>query len=191
MKIVCIGDSLTEGYQMNLSRRWTDVLSETVKIEVINSGICGDTTGGMLARFKAMVLDHEPSHVLIMGGTNDMMVGVTIETIKSNILAMTRYARHHGIQAIIGIPTAYYVELLSPSNQTERELALGRRIEHMRNEIRLFVVEDGLPIIEFGENLTMADYLDDGCHPNEEGHYKMMLSVKTYVEALVTKGIDG
>jgi len=188
MKIVCIGDSLTEGYRMDLSRRWTDALSETVKIEVINSGICGDTTGGMLARFKAMVLDHEPSHVLIMGGTNDMMVGVTIETIKSNILAMTRYARHYGIQAIIGIPTAYYVELLSPSNQTEREMALARRIENMRNEIRSFVVEDGLPIIEFGEHLTMDDYLDDGCHPNEDGHYKMMLSVKSYVETLITKG---
>lgn len=68
MKIVCIGDSLTEGYQMDLSKRWTDVLQEKLDIEIINSGICGDTTGGMLARFKEMVIDHKPTHVIIMGG---------------------------------------------------------------------------------------------------------------------------
>ncbi|MBN2899757.1 MAG: hypothetical protein JXO44_13390, partial [Clostridia bacterium] len=99
MKLVCLGDSLTEGYQMDLTKRWTNELHKSMGIEVINSGICGDTTNGMLARFKAMVIDHEPTHVVIMGGTNDMILDVPLVTIKSNIKAMTRYARYHGIEA--------------------------------------------------------------------------------------------
>lgn len=185
MKLVCLGDSLTEGYEIDLSKRWTDVLASTSGIEVINSGICGDTTAGMLARFKAMVIDHEPSHVFIMGGTNDVMCGVSNENIKSNLLAMTRYARHHGIQAIIGIPTPYYVELLPEEEQTSNEVALEQSIEMMRDELRLFFMEDGLPIIEFGENLILSDYLLDGCHPNEEGQRKMMEAVNDYISGLI------
>lgn len=184
MKLVCIGDSLTEGYQIDLSKRWTDALASVLEMDVVNSGICGDTTAGMLARFKTMVIDHDPSHVLIMGGTNDMMCGVAVEAVKSNILAMTRYAKHHGIQAVIGIPTPYYVELLPEDEQIAVEDQLAESIEVMRDELRLFFMEDGLPIIEFGEALSLSDYLSDGCHPNEEGHYKMMLTVKDYIEEI-------
>lgn len=183
MKLVCMGDSLTEGYQIDLSKRWTEELKKVLDIDVINSGICGDTTNGMLARFKAMVIDYQPTHVLIMGGTNDVFVGASIANIKCNLLAMTRYARHHDIKAIIGLPTPYYVELMPKEEQTQTEKKLSEKIEHMRQEIRNFVLEDGLPLIDFLEGMTMDLFLQDGCHPNEKGHYQMMLAVKRYIES--------
>lgn len=183
MKLVCMGDSLTEGYQIDLSKRWTEELKKVVNIDVVNSGICGDTTNGMLARFKTMVIDHNPSHVIIMGGTNDVFVGASIANIKSNILAMTRYARHHGIKAIIGLPTPYHVELLPEREQTQIEKQLSEAIEIMRKEIKNFVIEDGLPLVDFSEVMTRDLFLEDGCHPNEDGHYQMMLAVKSYIES--------
>jgi lysophospholipase L1-like esterase len=180
MKLVCLGDSLTEGYQMDLSRRWTEELARSTDIEVINSGICGDTTAGMLSRFKEMVLDHQPTHLLILGGTNDMILDVPMETILSNIKAMTRYARYHGIEAVIGIPMSYRVDLLPKAEQTEFEKAIGHRIEHYRKELRAYSEWDQMPMIDFNRGLEAADYQSDGCHPNEEGHYKMMLLVKAH-----------
>jgi lysophospholipase L1-like esterase len=185
MKIVCMGDSLTEGYQIDLSKRWTSVLQKRLNIEIINSGISGDTTGGMLARFKEMVIDHKPSHVIIMGGTNDMFAGVTVEIVKSNILAMTRYARYHGIMAIIGIPTPYCLERLSPAQQIGSELSRAKRIDHMRSELRQYFIEDGLPVIEIGQGLVAEDYLSDALHPNEIGHHKMMENIKVLIERII------
>jgi lysophospholipase L1-like esterase len=73
-KIVCMGDSLTEGYMIDLSQRWSEVLKKSLGIDLLNSGISGDTTGGMLARFKPMVIDHHPTHVIIM--TNDVSLNI-------------------------------------------------------------------------------------------------------------------
>lgn len=181
MKLVCMGDSLTEGYQINLAKRWTDELMKEMGYDVINSGICGDTTSGMLARFKAMVIDHEPEYVLIMGGTNDMRLNVSIETVISNIVAMTRYARYHGIQAIVGIPVEYHLEIQSEEDQAYNK-DYAKRIEMMRRGMREFCCADELPMIEMGEHLLSIDYLDDGCHPNEAGHYKMMQAVKVALD---------
>ncbi len=114
-KIVCIGDSLTAGYGLEPNENWPFLLAKELKIEVINSGISGDTTSGMLARFKAMVIDHKPTHTIIMGGTNDLSLNLTDEQILSNILAMTRYARHHNIETIIGIPTPFFPPMFDSS----------------------------------------------------------------------------
>lgn len=185
MKIVCIGDSLTEGYQIDLSKRWTDVLERKLGIEIINSGICGDTTAGMLARFKEMVIDHKPSHVIIMGGTNDTFAGLKAEIIKSNILAMTRYAKYHGITAVIAVPTPYFLEGLNLSKELQGESDLARAIEDMRCQVKQYFIEDGLRVIEIGQGLGAEDYLDDGLHPNEIGHQKMMENVKVIIERII------
>lgn len=182
MKVVCLGDSLTEGYQMDLSRRWTEELAKATGLEIINSGICGDTTAGMLARFKEMVLDHKPSHLIIMGGTNDMILDVPTTTILSNIKAITRYAKYHNIQAIIGIPLKYHVELLADAEQTAFEKAVGKRIEVYRQALRDYIEFDEMPMIDFDAGLELSDFQSDGCHPNEAGHYKMMMTVKSVIE---------
>ncbi|MHA1719447.1 MAG: GDSL-type esterase/lipase family protein, partial [Promethearchaeota archaeon] len=85
-KLVCLGDSLTEGYDIDLNQRWSDLLKENFNFEIINSGISGDTTSGMLARFHQMVVIHKPSHVIIMGGTNDLSMNLGDEAILCNIL---------------------------------------------------------------------------------------------------------
>lgn len=176
MKIVCIGDSLTEGYLINLKKRWTSELMRETGIEVINSGICGDTTGGMLTRFKKMVLDHKPTHVIIMGGTNDVFMGMGIEIIKSNIHVMTRYAKYHGIIAIIGIPT--------PCVEDSFEIEIYEKINLMRESLKEYALEDGLQTIDFGKNILNEDFLDDGCHPNEIGHYKMMKEAEKLITSI-------
>ena len=52
MRLICIGDSLTFGYGVHLSQRWTRLCAQETGWELVNEGINGDTTGGMLARMQ-------------------------------------------------------------------------------------------------------------------------------------------
>ena len=52
MRLICIGDSLTFGYGVHLSQRWTQLCAQETGWELVNEGINGDTTGGMLARIN-------------------------------------------------------------------------------------------------------------------------------------------
>jgi lysophospholipase L1-like esterase len=173
-KIVCVGDSLTEGYGIDRKYWWTEIISAHLKIDIINSGISGDTTGGMLSRFIPMVVDHQPSHTIIMGGTNDLWFGLSDNMIISNILAMTKIARHHNIETIIGIPTPYFPGrenmkddmFLSSTHYVER-------IINYQNLLKRVAIQKELPVIDFSENMTSVLFLEDGIHPNEKGHHQM------------------
>lgn len=179
MKIVCIGDSLTEGYGIRQAYRWSNLLSKELNIEIINSGISGDTTNGMLARFHNMVIAHKPTHVIITGGTNDLWFNLSDEQIISNILAMTRYARYNDIASIIGMPTPYYYENQVCSSSTFLdEKTQSERIEGYKKKLISFAKEDNLNIIDFSVNMTSDLFLEDGLHPNERGHEIMKENAK-------------
>lgn len=67
MKIVCLGDSLTYGYGVPRRDCWVSLAAEATGHTLVNRGINGDTTGGMLARFGRDVLSEQPDRVLLMG----------------------------------------------------------------------------------------------------------------------------
>lgn len=185
-KIVCMGDSLTEGYGIEKMYRWSDLLSHDMNIEIINSGISGDTTGGMLARFQGMVIDNKPSHVIIMGGTNDLSLNLSDEQIISNILAMTRYARYNNIVSIIGIPTMMYpTDSFVNGSIFLDQVSLRTRLEVYRNKLKRFVNEDELFFIDFSVNMTPDLFLEDGLHPNEAGHKVMMENAKIRIKEIL------
>ena len=51
MKIICMGDSITYGHGLShLSQRWTDLVAARTGHALVNRGVSGDTTGGMLSR---------------------------------------------------------------------------------------------------------------------------------------------
>ncbi|RLD20687.1 MAG: hypothetical protein DRI69_05745 [Bacteroidetes bacterium] len=180
LKIVCHGDSLTEGYDIDLTVRWTDLLQQQfVDAQIINSGISGDTTAGMLARFKPMVIDHEPTHVIIMGGTNDVAQRIPFDLIISNIHAMTRQARHFGITSIIGLPTPVFVQE-DMSYNVELSLMQEFALQMIKYNARLkqFAEADDWTVIDFGKSMHMDAFLNDGVHPNEDGQIVMMHAAK-------------
>ena len=188
VKIVCIGDSLTAGFGVEAKARWTDLLSNDLQIEIINSGISGDTTSGMLARFYEMVIKHNPSHVIILGGTNDLWLNLQNNIIIGNILAMTRYAKHHEIVPIIGIPTPFYNlgEYTDDSPFIETP-ELSERIKSYQKIVKQFALDDTLSFIDFSLNMEPKLFLEDGLHPNKEGHKKMSDIAKLSLEHLIIK----
>jgi len=95
--IMCFGDSLTEGFQSptpdNPMGRATpygrfleDYLGHAATVRT--SGICGELTKEMVARFQRDVLNYKPGYVPILGGTNDLGWNVSPEDIAHNLAAL-------------------------------------------------------------------------------------------------------
>jgi len=181
IKIVCMGDSLTEGYGIPQSARWTDLLRHEMTADIINRGISGDTTGGMLARFQSEVIAAAPTHAIIMGGTNDLWFGLSHQLVLSNYHAMLRHARLHGIQAIIGIALPVFHEGFSDDadHQLYQNLPdLSCRISELQDKLRIYAIDQNLPSIDFSKGMVPDLFLPDGVHPNEAGNLVMMKNAK-------------
>ncbi|NOI25822.1 GDSL-type esterase/lipase family protein [Vibrio mediterranei] len=106
-KIVLLGDSLTAGWGLATNQNWSDkLIAAHPDIEFINCGVPGDTTAGMLSRFKQQVLDQAPDAVVLFGGLNDLNWGTDISVVASNVNAMIAQSQHHGIQPILIVTSA-------------------------------------------------------------------------------------
>lgn len=177
IKIVAIGDSVTYGYPYESVLSWFNMAVTQFNIDYVNNGINGDTTDGMVARFDQDVLRYEPSHVIIMGGTNDAYAEITADHVINNIRKMVEVAFQNHIIPIFGLPI--------PCNDLAKEQVLGQ----YREEMRQFADDSNVEVIDFhkgmveknGVNLKVGLYCD-GLHPNEAG-YKTMANIA--IEILV------
>lgn len=109
-QIVCHGDSLTEGTDIEAAYRWTSLLENVLGPEVINTGIGGDTTAGLLSRFTTDVIPRKPDAVILMGGTNDFWWDLPVNTVLANLFSMAYQARYHGIAPLFGLPMPFDID---------------------------------------------------------------------------------
>lgn len=167
-KIVCLGDSITYGFPFGPAFSWVQMLSEATDAEIINKGINGNTTTDMLERFDRAVLKYNPTHVLIMGGINDVLCRESFDRIVWNLRLMAEKAEANNIQVIFGLPTAV--------DEPEFERLLVR----IRKWIIDYSTEHNIPIIDFARafydeknNVNTELLLADGGHPTAEGYQAM------------------
>ena len=168
MKIVAIGDSITEGYPFSNQESWVEHLAQVLKCQVLNRGICGDFTGGMRERFQRDVLAYAPSHVIILGGANDADEQIHLDRVSPNFMAMVGMCRQHGIIPILGLPT--------PSLIPEEEQFLGE----YRKWLKSYADKNSIMIIDFyspflnriREGQATQLFVDD-VHPSIEGYVLM------------------
>lgn len=181
MKLVCIGDSLTFGFKMTRDNCWPQIVGESLKIKVKNKGICGDTTGGMLSRFGRDVVEEKPTHVLIMGGSNDLIFQVPKSVIHSNLATMVYQAYHYRIQPIIGVPIPIIPSIAEENLRLAGDLKEGNNeILLLREWILYFSKVQQLETIDFFNELYdpinkigKENLYIDGVHPTIEGNMQM------------------
>lgn len=168
MKIVAIGDSITEGYPFSNQESWVEHLAQAVKCQVLNEGICGDFTGGMRTRFQRDVIEHTPTHVIILGGANDAYEKIHLASVSANFKAMEECCRQNKITPIFGLPT--------PSLLLEEEQILIK----YRNWLKSYATEKGIISVDFYtpfmDRLIVgqgAQLFVDEVHPSIEGYNLM------------------
>ena len=78
MKIICLGDSFTEGFLVE-NKSYTRFLSKA-GFDIINLGLNGSRTDSMLLRLNSYQKAHEKADLLIVfGGTNDFIQGYGVD----------------------------------------------------------------------------------------------------------------
>lgn len=188
MKLICLGDSLTFGYGVRPSLRWTQLCARETGWKIVNEGVSGDTTGGMLARMTARALpelrstggDEPCSRILLMGGTNDVLYSGSDTSARANMGAMIHQLLSTGVLPLVGIP------LPVDDGHAPREWAAvvdysGAEItlKGYRLWLKQFCAVFGVPCVDFHADFVRPDgsprseLLLDGLHPTPEGHQLM------------------
>ena len=182
MRIACMGDSLTLGVGLpGYQGRWTDLVSERTGHTLVNMGIGGDTTGGMLARCQNQIFGKDFDAMILLGGTNDITYEGEYRHAWANTIAIYRQAKAFGIPLIMGLPVPMIAEDLSvrayyPGRDNRKIAELTDEFSRM---LRIYCEVQGIPFADFREPFLGADGLGrrelffDGLHPTAEGHELM------------------
>ncbi len=181
--MVCHGDSLTEAADLAQNDTWPILVEGRLNLKTINSGIGGDTSGGLLGRFYDDVVRHQPDLVVILGGTNDLWWDLEVNLIQANVFAMACQARFHNIIPIVGLPIPLLMkniqrqEMMAPLAGWQKcvqklsDLVAALETSARQSDIvcldfyHLFLDKNADPLATY--------YLEDGLHPNGQGHRLM------------------
>ena len=186
MKIVALGDSLTVGetefelsdsgqatsypkYLELLAEEHLRSLQSDVKVTVLNRGINGDLTSGMLERFSRDVVEEKTDYVIILGGANDIGWGFDPVMIAHNLTTMYDAARNKGIGAVAcSVPSILgFDELIPP------RLHLNRMIRTGAEKRSIAFVDLFTATADPQTSRLLEDYSADGLHLNTKGYQQM------------------
>ena len=184
-RVVFLGDSITDGWELNQYFPGKPYL---------NRGISGQITGQMLGRLKADVLDRKPRAMVLLGGTNDLARGVTIDAIENNVGMIADLAAAQGVVPVLAsiLPVSDYHASRdarfkrTPDRRPEDILTLNRWIAEFCQS-RGYIYLNYFDALADERGMLRAELANDGLHPNAEG-YKVMapLAERAIAEALKT-----
>ena len=192
LNIICFGDSITEGGDVEKSKRWTSLLQARLDENfpgdnrVINKGIGGNTSAQGFDRYCDDVLPYLPGLLLVEFGFNDANVKdwsieprVSLGEFIRNLREFHRIATannsscvfilNHSIADVEGVQGngLTYNENLLPYDQ-----AVITLVEELKAEAI------GLPEMMAAKGVPLQEYLsDDNLHLSEAGnkHYAQMI----------------
>jgi lysophospholipase L1-like esterase len=184
--VVALGDSITRGDGTSADRdqRYPDHLQRRLlaagieDAAVLNAGIGGNRLLGplfgptMTERFARDVLGvPEATHVLIMGGINDLALGSPADDITGALFALARRARRHGVQPILGTLTPMMgsvYEMFRADGNEERRQAVNQAITGQRDRP---VADFAAALADPDDPTRLAAAYDsgDGVHPGDAG----------------------
>jgi lysophospholipase L1-like esterase len=169
-RVIYFGDSLTEG--------WTNRIVGITNDDVLNRGIGGQTTGQMLVRFRADVLNLKPKIVHLLVGTNDIAGNkgpTSIARIQDAIMSMCEQAEAHGIRVILAslLPakTIPWNDSIKNSAASVRTLNQWLRNYAARNG---HVYADYESVLSDGQDGFIRGLSIDGIHPTAAGYTAMI-----------------
>jgi lysophospholipase L1-like esterase len=177
--VVALGDSLTAGYRFSDPYAIDPRVPYPAQLEamirakmvksgrgtlafVINLGINGDSTEGMLERFKQDVTNKKPDVVVIWGGVNDLGAGLKPEYVIGNLLKLYDMTRVSGAE-----PIACTLTPLRRTSNAMRELNELLRNNCAKTRTRL---ADLFPQLADEDGNLKSEYSDDGAHLTSLGY---------------------
>jgi acyl-CoA thioesterase I len=109
LRLVALGDSLTQGYGLPQDEGLVPQLEAWLRdaghdVIVINAGVSGDTTAGGVSRLD-WTLAEEPDAMIVALGGNDLLRGIDPATSRANLEAILERLQAEGVPAmLVGLP---------------------------------------------------------------------------------------
>jgi lysophospholipase L1-like esterase len=198
--IVCVGDSLTVGYQSNfytnlyrgtpytvhleqMARSYVKSNVADLDIVIINKGNNGDSTNGMLSRLPFIIKTEKPNYIIIWAGINDLFAGRNPTDTLTMIAKMVKLCVDSEVSPIICS--------LTP---VEGPPHFNRVIRELNEQIFEFCEKQRIPYVDIYTLLaTKVGKLyplnsDDGVHLSDHGYRvvaeKLFDSIKPILASL-------
>ena len=166
-KVLAIGDSITRGYGAD-GRGYPEQLQDLLRVspgrsavQVLNMGVDGERSDGLLARIDAAIAANAPAVVLITTGGNDLLRRVDEASVRSNLGAIVQQVRMAGAWPVVfAVP------------KPTLSVAVGFGSDH---EIYQELADGGTRVIPevVGDVLADDALRSDTIHPNANGYARM------------------
>ena len=171
-RVVFYGDSITDFWALNYPSEFFPGSG------YVDRGISGQSSREMVWRFQQDVIDLHPTTVVILAGTNDVILPqrhITYKQTTANIQAMAQAAKRHGIRVILCslLP-------ISRSQQTEQAI-YTQKIRALNAWLQNYAEHEHITYLDYFTAMSTASgsldsaLSDDGTHPNAAGYARMQI----------------
>lgn len=156
-QIVMLGDSITAGAE------WHELFPEA---KIVNRGIGGDTTAGMLARVEE-ISQKNPRMVFLLAGINDLDMGMSPDAVFNSYRKL--------IDLLDDADTDVIVQsTLLPGRNVEEEQRM--QVDALNQKLRKYCLSERILFVDLNETLAQegalaSEYTFDGIHLNGTGYF--------------------
>jgi lysophospholipase L1-like esterase len=177
--VVFCGDSLTGNWK-------GDALKQAFPtLKIANRGIGGDTSRGLLFRFKEDVIELNPKAIVILIGTNDLSAHGDPKAVESNITAMIEQARAHNANVPIVLCTLPPRDNPKAPTKPNALADTNARIKAMAEKTAMLALVDLHQALADAEGHVVPEYFnDDKLHISPAGYAKWAEALKPAFEKL-------
>jgi alpha-glucosidase len=156
VRIVMLGNSIT-----HQGGNWNEILGRN---DVYNCGQGGYTTQQFCWLLDSCVFASEPEYCFIMGGINDLSLGVPVERVIANYKNLIKMIQDRNIKVII--QSTLMQSAYSQNNP---------KVEEINKSLRKYCRDLKIPFIDLNKKMSLKSGLDpelstDGTHLNVRGY---------------------
>ena len=192
--VVALGDSLTAGYRTrdpyaidprvpypaqlgSLLRKRLE--GKTTQVFVVNAGVNGDSTDGMLWRFGQATASERPDVVVVWGGINDLGAARDPEHVMGNLARL-----YDSCGEIGATPVAC---TLTPTRLTSPNMKRLNDMIRFHASEKGVILADLFPGLADGEGNLQQEYSDDGAHLTPTGYRRVAEIIFGSIAPLIEK----
>lgn len=182
VRILALGDSLTQGYGLPPGDDFPNVLQQALRgrgldVTVINAGVSGDTSAGGRARLDWSLEDAKqaPDAAIVELGANDGLRGLPVDEMAENLDAIVSRLRARGIPVLLA-------GMKAPRNFGEvYSKKFDAVFPELAKKYRVLLYPFFLDGVALHADLLQAD----GLHPNPKGVGVIVKNITPVVTRLV------
>ena len=160
VRVLCAGDSITVGYGVDIP--YPTRLSSNTGLFTINVGRGGMWASYGLKHIDEWLLDYDPSHVLILFGTNDTNdPNQSTRDAAKAVIETALKVRAYGAIPVVGT---------IPPKIGDRAYQMPR-VRSFNNYLRSYAASEGILLADIEDAFGSGSglFLSDGFHPNDAG----------------------